>query len=130
MIQNRRIKNVPLSLFDAHRYPKDAFQTLSTMVILVRIYEMIKESSMSSPMPIETTVFRSGNSQAIRIPKVLRLDSEKVWIARSGDTLRIFQQRPSAMDIIDSITDGLPDGWADGFTEPEELPFDDVPAWE
>ncbi|GAB3079929.1 hypothetical protein [Corynebacterium aquatimens] len=42
----------------------------------------------------------------------------------------MMPERPSAMDIIDSITDGLPDGWADGFREPEELPLDDVPAWE
>lgn len=86
---------------------------------------------MASPMiPIETTVFKSGNSQAIRIPKDLRLETERVWISKVGDSLRISPTRPSAMDVIDEITAGLPEDWADGLTEPEELPLDDVPAWE
>lgn len=86
---------------------------------------------MASPIiPIETTVFRSGNSQAIRIPKDLRLETDRVWISKVGDSLRISPTRPSAMDVIHEITAGLPEDWADGLTEPEELPLDDVPAWE
>ncbi len=86
---------------------------------------------MASPMiPIETTVFRSSNSQAVRIPKDLRLEAERVWISKVGDSLRISPARPSAMDVIEEITAGMPEDWAEGLTEPEELPLDDVPTWE
>lgn len=84
----------------------------------------------SSMIPVETTVFRSGNSQAVRIPKDLRLDGERVWIFKVGDSLRITPHRPSAMDVIEAITAGSPADWADGLTEPEELALEDIPAWE
>jgi antitoxin VapB len=39
-------------------------------------------------MPSSTAkVFTSGNSQAIRLPKEFRLDTDEVFITRSGDSL-------------------------------------------
>ena len=41
-------------------------------------------------MPATTAkVFTSGNSQAIRLPKEFRLDTDEVFIRRSGDSLII-----------------------------------------
>ncbi len=40
-------------------------------------------------MILRTKVFQSGNSQAIRIPKELRLDCDEVEIEKVGDELVI-----------------------------------------
>jgi antitoxin VapB len=40
-------------------------------------------------------VFRSGNSQAVRLPKDFRLDASEVEISREGDALIL---RPKAAD--------------------------------
>lgn len=39
-------------------------------------------------------VFKSGNSQAVRLPKEFRIDSEQVYIRREGDMI-ILTHRPS-----------------------------------
>ena len=36
---------------------------------------------------MKTTVFTSGGSQAVRIPKELRIDAKRVEIERKGETL-------------------------------------------
>jgi Virulence-associated protein and related proteins len=38
-------------------------------------------------MPRYARVFRSGNSQAVRLPKDFRLDVEEVEISREGDAI-------------------------------------------
>jgi len=38
----------------------------------------------------QTTVFKSGNSQALRIPKDMRFDSETVFIEKVGNIAVIF----------------------------------------
>jgi antitoxin VapB len=38
-------------------------------------------------MPYLARVFQSGNSQAVRLPKELRLDVERVEITQEGDAL-------------------------------------------
>ena len=40
-----------------------------------------------------TKVFRSGNSQAVRIPRQFRFDSEDVEILRRGDEI-VLRERP------------------------------------
>ncbi|MDK6493329.1 MULTISPECIES: antitoxin [Corynebacterium] len=79
---------------------------------------------------VETTVFMSGNSQAIRIPKDFRFDSETVWLKKIGGKLYVSPEPLSALDVLDVITADLPDGWADEFEEPSDLPLDPIPKWD
>lgn len=78
-------------------------------------------------MPI-AKVFKSGNSQAIRLPRELRLDASEVSITRHGDTLIL---RPvarganlaGAFDALASIGDDfLPEGRQQGEGQERE-PF-------
>jgi antitoxin VapB len=52
-----------------------------------------------------TRVFRSGNSQALRIPAELAYDDPEVelTIERQGDTLIISPARPSLKDMVDAL---------------------------
>lgn len=50
----------------------------------------------------ETTVFQSGNSQAIRIPKEFQLHTRRVEIRREGRDLVL---RPLAMTAAEAIAD-------------------------
>lgn len=52
---------------------------------------------------VTTKVFWSGGSQAVRIPRAMRLSTREVTVRRRGRTL-----------VLDPIADG--DGWA-GFWE-------------
>lgn len=72
----------------------------------------------------------SGNSQAIRIPKDFRLDSDTVWLKKIGEKLYVSPEPLSALDVLDVVTADLPDGWADGFEEPIDLPLDPIPDWD
>lgn len=42
-------------------------------------------------------VFKSGNSQAVRLPREFRIDTEQVYIRREGDMI-ILTPRPSNWD--------------------------------
>lgn len=53
-------------------------------------------------------VFRSGNSQAVRLPKEFRFDSEEVEIFRRGDEV-ILREKPRDMRRAYQILAGLPD---------------------
>jgi len=55
-----------------------------------------------------TRVFKSGNSQAVRIPKDFQLDVEEVEIFSRGDELIIKKSKPSleeAYNILVSMPD-------------------------
>jgi antitoxin VapB len=59
-------------------------------------------------------VFRSGNSQAVRLPKEFRLTSEKVEIFRHGSDIVLRERPVSAAAIFDALV-GMPaDFMADG----------------
>lgn len=51
-----------------------------------------------------TTVFQSGNSQAVRLPKEFRFKSKTVEIFRRGDEV-VLRERPRTMG---EVLDGLP----------------------
>ncbi len=59
-------------------------------------------------------VFQNGRSQAIRIPKELRVDTDEVFIEKIGDTLVI---KPKPKDKWDSFFDELYATDTDGFLE-------------
>lgn len=48
-------------------------------------------------------VFRSGNSQAVRIPKEFRLPDAEVEITRHGDALILRPKRRSWAPLIESL---------------------------
>jgi len=44
-------------------------------------------------------IFTTGNSQAIRLPKAFRLDTEEVWISKSKDGILTIQPKPKKNDL-------------------------------
>jgi len=52
-------------------------------------------------------VFRSGNSQAVRLPKQFRLRSQEVEIFRRGDEL-VLREKPQNMASAFDLLAGLP----------------------
>jgi antitoxin VapB len=66
-------------------------------------------------------VFTSGNSQAIRLPKEFRLDTDEVFISRSGNSLILTPR----MKSWDGFAEGL-SGFGDDFEVTDEL-SDDIP---
>lgn len=53
-------------------------------------------------------VFRSGNSQAVRLPKKFRLKSKEVEIVRRGDEI-VLREKPGTMVRAFELLAGLPD---------------------
>lgn len=62
-------------------------------------------------------VFRSGNSQAVRLPKEFRLKSKEVEIFRRGDEIVLREKEKGlarAFEILANLPDDfLPDGRGD-----------------
>lgn len=48
-------------------------------------------------------VFQSGNSQAVRLPKEFRFNSEQVEIFRQGDDIVLRERPASAAGIFDAL---------------------------
>jgi antitoxin VapB len=63
-------------------------------------------------------VFRSGNSQAVRLPKKFRLDATEVEIVDRGDALILFK-KPRGMGRIFDIIAEMPE---DAFDIPSDGP--------
>jgi antitoxin VapB len=59
-------------------------------------------------------VFKSGNSQAVRIPKEFQLKSDEVEIRRRGDVLILRPKAHSWASLVDSLTDFTDDFLAEG----------------
>jgi len=53
-------------------------------------------------------VFRSGNSQAVRLPKQFRLKSKEVEIFRRGDEIVLREKNGNMVRAFDLLA-GLPD---------------------
>ena len=56
--------------------------------------------SRSASSKQTTTVFNSGNSQAVRLPKAFRFDSKIVEIERRGDEVILRAKRQTVGDIL------------------------------
>ncbi len=63
-------------------------------------------------------VFRSGNSQAVRIPKEFQLEGDEVEIRRKGDVLILRPKSHSWGTLIDSLTKFTSDFLTDGRRQP------------
>jgi antitoxin VapB len=55
-----------------------------------------------------TTVFQSGNSQAVRLPKEFRFQSKTVEIFRRGDEVVLRERKRSLGEALRQATAGLP----------------------
>lgn len=62
-----------------------------------------------------TTVFTSGNSQAVRLPKAFRIQSRTVEISRRGDEIVLREKPLMVRDAIGKLPpiEGLPEDIAD-----------------
>ncbi len=65
-----------------------------------------------------TKVFKSGNSQAVRIPKEFHLEGEEVEIRRKGKSLILRPKKQSWAALIDSLEKFTDDFMADGRRQP------------
>ena len=75
---------------------------------------------------ITTRVFKSGNSQAVRIPKEFQLDVEEVEIFSRDGELVIRPKKDNLADVFDLITGLSDDFMKDGREDlpPQERDFD------
>jgi len=75
---------------------------------------------------VTTRVFKSGNSQAVRIPKEFQFDVDEVEIIRRGDELIIRPKKDNIADVFDLITKFSDDFMQDGREDPppQERNFD------
>ncbi len=75
---------------------------------------------------ITTRVFKSGNSQAVRIPKEFQLDASEVEIFSRGDELVIRPMQDSLSDVMDIFASFPDDFMEDGRDDPppQERNFD------
>lgn len=65
-------------------------------------------------MPHIAKVFRSGNSQAVRLPKDFRLEVSEVEISREGDAL-ILRPKPAAHRPWASLHAAVERGFSEDF---------------
>lgn len=59
-------------------------------------------------------VFQSGNSQAVRLPKEFRFDTDQVEIFRQGSDIVLRQVPTNAAAVFDLLSSLPPDFMADG----------------
>ena len=65
----------------------------------------IPSKALKTQSPVETTVFQSGNSQAIRIPKEFQFHTKRVEILREGKSIVL---RPLPTTAAEALTDLQP----------------------
>ncbi len=54
-------------------------------------------------MSVQTAkIFMNGRSQAVRLPKEFRFDTDEVYIARQGENIIISAKKPSWDDFFDT----------------------------
>lgn len=56
--------------------------------------------SVTQPARQTTTVFTSGNSQAVRLPKAFRFSSKTVQIERRGDEVVLREKKRTVGDML------------------------------
>ena len=74
----------------------------------------------------DTTVFQSGNSQAVRLPKEFRFSSKTVEIFRRGDEVVLREKRRTMADLIKD----LPDLGDDFPADIPDAPPQPEPSWD
>jgi antitoxin VapB len=74
-------------------------------------------------MPIVTTrTFRSGNSQAVRLPREVAFpDDTLLTLVRSGEVLTIYPTKPPISEMIETLL-SLPGPGSVEIRDTEEIP--------
>ncbi|MBI3683795.1 MAG: AbrB/MazE/SpoVT family DNA-binding domain-containing protein [Acidobacteria bacterium] len=65
-----------------------------------------------------TKVFRSGNSQAVRIPKEFQFDCEELEILKRDDEIVLRKPRQNLREVFDILTGFSKDFFAEGREQP------------
>ncbi len=75
---------------------------------------------------ITTRVFKSGNSQAVRIPKEFQFDVNELEIFQRGDEVILRKKRDNLSDVVDIFAAFSDDFMQDGRVDPppQERDFD------
>jgi antitoxin VapB len=66
-----------------------------------------------------TRIFKSGNSQAVRIPKEYQVEGDELVINKIGNTLILFPKDDPWELFKKSLTEFSDDFFADGRNQPE-----------
>ena len=70
-------------------------------------------------------IFMNGRSQAVRLPKEFRFDTDEVYIRKQGKNIIISEKKPTWDDFFNSKSDFGEDFLNDRFdSEPQERDFD------
>ena len=70
-------------------------------------------------------IFMNGRSQAVRLPKEYRFDTDEVYISRQGRNIIISEKRPTWDEFFDSKPAFDDEFLKDRFdTQPQERDFD------
>ncbi len=70
-------------------------------------------------------IFMNGRSQAVRLPKEYRFDTDEVYITKQGDSIIISAKEPTWDEFFDSKSAFGNDILQDRFDEqPQERDFD------
>lgn len=67
-----------------------------------------------------TSVFQSGNSQAVRLPKTFRFDEERLYIRRLGDAVVLLPYKAPWNVLRQSLDKFSPDFMAEGREQSEQ----------
>ncbi len=75
---------------------------------------------------ITTRVFKSGNSQAVRIPKEFQFDVNELEIFQRGDEVILRKKRDNLSDVVDIFAAFSDDFMQEGRDDPppQERDFD------
>ncbi len=65
-------------------------------------------------------VFRSGNSQAVRIPKEYAIEESELYIQRVGNSLVLSSMHVPWSSLRDSLAKFSDDVFSDGRRQPED----------
>lgn len=83
-------------------------------------------------MPHLAKVFRSGNSQAVRLPKLFRFNVDEVEISQEGDAVILRPHReakPAWESLRAALARGVSEDFmADGRRQPDEAEIRDIDA--
>lgn len=63
-------------------------------------------------------IFRSGNSQAVRIPKEFQMEGDEVEIQKKGDSLVLRPKKKSWTSLLESLEKFTDDFMAHGRKQP------------
>jgi antitoxin VapB len=85
-------------------------------------------------MPASAKLFKTGHSQAVRLPKAFRLEGDEVWIRRNeatGEIILTPKPTPKSIDDFFALLEAepLPEDFLAERPNPEEAPRDPLADW-